>query len=145
MPKVALSAGVGIVNVANASAYGELTNRINLNKNKITAAILGEAGISLKLLGFEYKHPIWEANGGQGYTYYDSSKKQKSISMGSVYKDILNKDSYIISEKTDSTSYAVEDNSNPNIKTLLSGCNSAAGPKVVSFSNNKALMIYIEM
>ena len=145
IPKFTPKVGIGIVKIANASVYGEIANEIGLSSNRVTAAIKGEAGVSVKVFDFEYKHPIWKTKSGNLYTYYDSQKKSKSRSVSTInYENVLDADSYEIAERTRSTEIGKTAANNENIKTILSGCSNDTKPQVVTFSNNKALMVYTD-
>ena len=145
IPKITPSIGIGFVKIANVSVYGELANEINLTKNRITAGIDGEAGVSAKLFNLEYKHAIWKPKGDNIFTYYDSQKKSKSRSVSTInYENVLDADSYEIAERTRSTEIGKTAANNENIKTILSGCSNDTKPQVVTFSNNKALMVYTD-
>ena len=145
IPKITPSIGIGFVKIANVSVYGELANEINLTKNRITAGIDGEAGVSAKLFNLEYKHAIWKPEGDNIFTYYDSQKKSKSRSVSTInYENVLDADSYEIAERTRSKEIGKTAVNNENIKTILSGCSNDTKPQVVTFSNNKALMVYTD-
>ena len=145
IPKFTPKVGIGIAKIANASVYGEIANEIGLSSNRVTAAIKGEAGVSVKVFDFEYKHPIWKTKSGNLYTYYDSQKKSKSRSVSTInYENVLDADSYEIAERTRSKEIGKTAANNENIKTILSGCSNDTKPQVVTFSNNKALMVYTD-
>ena len=145
IPKFTPKVGIGIVKIANASVYGEIANEIGLSSNRVTAAIKGEAGVSVKVFDFEYKHPIWKTKSGNLYTYYDSQKKSKSRSVSTInYENVLDADSYEIAERTRSKEIGKTAVNNESIKTILSGCSNDTKPQIVTFSNNKALMVYTD-
>ena len=142
IPKITLSAGIGIVKIVNASVYGEVENQIGFNSKHITAAIKGEAGVSIKIFFFQHRFSIWKS---KLFTYYDSSKKSKAKSVSTInYDNILDAKSYKMAERTTSTEISKTAANNENIKTILSGCSNDTKPQIVTFSNNKALMVYTD-
>ena len=91
LPQITASAGVGIAHIADASVYGEAKNVLSIysKPKKITGTLFGELGISLKAFGWSDKFSLVSVGNGSGWTYYDSSKKSGSSSVGAFGYDDL--------------------------------------------------------
>ena len=92
LPQITASAGVGIAHIADVSVYGEAKNVFSIysKPKKITGTLFGELGVSAKALFWSAKLPILSIGNGSGWTYYDSTKKSISSSVGAFDYDDLN-------------------------------------------------------
>lgn len=149
LPKVRLSAGVGVAYIADVSVYGSFANKISLSTEnladyRIKGTIEGEAGISAKVLFAEYEKSLISGS----YEYYDSN--QKSITTYARTNNIVvNEENYTINRTVKSTeedeqkisTYSVLDN---NIDTEVSNVYTEAKPQIVETNNGKKILVYTE-
>ena len=91
LPQITASAGVGIAHIADVSVYGDAKNVFSIysKPKKITGTLFGELGVSAKALFWSAKLPLVSVGNGSGWTYYDSSKKSSSSSVGAFDYDDL--------------------------------------------------------
>ncbi len=91
LPQITASAGVGIAHIADVSVYGDAKNVFSIysKPKKITGTLFGELGVSAKALFWSAKLPLVSVGNGSGWTYYDSSKKLSSSSVGAFDYDDL--------------------------------------------------------
>ena len=91
LPQITASAGVGIAHVADVSVFGEAKNVFSIysKPRKVTGTLFGELGVSAKALFWSAKLPLVSVGNGSGWTYYDSSKKLSSSSVGAFDYDDL--------------------------------------------------------
>ena len=76
LPKIGVSAGIGLAYVADVSLYGEAKNEfVFYPDQRITGTLYGEVGISVKALMFSSKKVILPLNDNDGLTYYDSESE----------------------------------------------------------------------
>ena len=92
LPQITASAGVGIAHIADVSVYGDAKNVFSIysKPKKITGTLFGELGVSAKALFWSAQLPILSVGNGSGWTYYDSTKKSISSSVGAFDYDDLN-------------------------------------------------------
>ena len=168
LPKVRLSAGVGIAHVADISVYGSLENRIEFKSSKpnttdyIDASLIGEAGICATAFIFEADIPILDGT----WTYYHwptskQSSKQGLLSGNSVMQEVLDEKSYSIDRsylKSQSEWYpsgnstrrilGSADNGAGNVgegisvTTLQKSVYNSAGPQLVETDNGLKMLVW---
>ena len=87
LPKITVSAGVGLVKVADISVYGSLTNTISRDfaAGVTTGTASGEAGVSLSTFLFSQKFKLWDIF---KWEYYNSAKKRGAPSKSKGVTDI---------------------------------------------------------
>lgn len=86
LPKFNASAGIGVSKIADVSVYGQCENILDINDNfsSLKGTLFGEIGVSAKFLMFSGNVPIIKSK--DGWTYYDSTKKNKNT--GSTFANI---------------------------------------------------------
>jgi len=160
LPKVTLSAGVGITKIADISVYGSAENKISLlfRTGQLTAALKGELGVSGKVFCFEGKIPLLEGE----WEYYNSlsasnySLRSVAFNQEKIASAVMNEQNYSVDR-----SYLANTSewlSTPRIQTyaLRSGAYSAdeitllqsniyngAAPRTVTLDDGRRIMIWI--
>lgn len=96
LPKITVSAGIGIAYIADLSVYGQAENTINLYNNPkyITAVLKGEVGVSAKVFMVEGSVPILKSP--DGWTYYDSRNKNTASTSANPFNQKLTEKDFAI-------------------------------------------------
>lgn len=91
LPQITASAGVGVAHIADVSVYGDAKNVFSIytTPKKVTGTLFGELGVSAKALFWSAKLPLVSIGNGSGWTYYDSSRKSASATVGAFGCDDL--------------------------------------------------------
>lgn len=105
LPKVKVSAGLGVTKIADISAYGSLDNQLKIqgtshssatqDENKISLTLFGEAGISVTALLWSYEKALFSIKGGEGWEYWNSINgfnPKKEMKTKSFLSSVTNKD-----------------------------------------------------
>ena len=85
LPEITISAGIGVMYIADVSAYGTADNKIKISKSgRVTGSLTGEVGVSAKVLFASYKKKLLDGT----WDYYDSDRKktksQNLLEMGDI-------------------------------------------------------------
>lgn len=148
LPKIRLSAGVGVAYVADISAYGSFTNTLKLSDGwdeepSITDTVSGELGASASLFCFTYEKALWE---GEKEIYPGSKKKLRTYK--GVLTEGMKESDFVIdrdyAEKTSEWMNQAEDSGQANqIQVLQKSVYTQANPKIVTLDDGTKLMIFV--
>lgn len=147
LPKIRLSAGVGVAYVADISAYGSFTNTLKISDGwgeepSITDTVSGELGASASLFCATYEKALWE---GEKEIYPGSKKKlgtNRSLTEGMKESDFVIDRDY--AEKTSEWINQEEDFGQANkIQVLQKSVYTQANPKIVTLNDGTKLMIFV--
>lgn len=148
LPKIRLSAGVGVAYVADISAYGSFTNTLKISDGwgeepSITDTVSGELGASASLFCFTYEKALWE---GEKEIYPGNKKKlrtyKRSLTEGMKESDFVIDRDY--AEKTSEWMNREEDSGQANqIQVLQKSVYTQANPKIVTLDDGTKLMIFV--
>ncbi|MDD3174085.1 MAG: leucine-rich repeat domain-containing protein [Herbinix sp.] len=105
LPKLTLSAGVGVAYIADVSLYGSGDNKIKYNTktDSTTATLSGEFGASVKMLFASYKMPIHK-----GSLQYNNSGQAQTSSMELLDINAVTRKSWEINNYSVDRSYAYD-------------------------------------
>ena len=100
VPKLTLSAGIGVAYIADVSVYGSASNKIKFSTktDSVTATLSGELGVSAKLLFASYKKALLK---GSWQYYYSGAANARQMSLmsldsGSFFDEMQSIDNYTI-------------------------------------------------
>ena len=144
LPKVKLSAGVGVAYIADVSVYGQIENILEIShkdgNDRIRDYVTGEMGISASLLFGSYEKVLWSKE----KTVYDS---EANVATSSLKKQsTLSEKDFSIERTSDQKKKwmkkaTITEEANQ-ITTLQKGVYNQANPKVVVTETGTKLMVY---
>jgi|GEM_PF-2556576 len=166
LPKVYLSGGVGLKYVGDISAYGEITNTLNLEKYLTTATLSGEAGFSAKFLFFSTKMKLWEGSTEYYRKVKNTTRNGLTNFLSMPKRDLVceyieNPDNYTINYPSNTSEWFGDKGTMPeekffysngdgvlpneedyavNSKTLQSGIYTAASPEIVEAGGQQMMV-----
>lgn len=154
LPDITASAGLGISHIADVSVYGKAKNEVTFSSNPkgVKGTLYGEIGASVNSFLYSTQKTFFKLKNGEGWTYYDSTKKYSSDPVGSAPFD---EDSFKINRrylKTQS-SWLANHNTGKNVSSVGSGTDEnfpystlqtsiydGANPKLISTDNDMILV-----
>ncbi len=150
LPKITISGGVGVMHIADVSAYGTADNKLKITKSgRVTGKLIGEVGVSAKLLFASYKKKLLKGT----WNYYDSAQKG-TLSENPLELEKITEESFSILRTKDIvntefvsvnplTGEGAEEDSESSLITLTENGYQDMQPKTITLSNDRILMIYI--
>lgn len=154
LPQITASAGAGIANVAEVSVYGEGKNEVIFTSNpqRITATLYGEVGVSVKALFYSAKKTLFKLKNGEGWTYYDSARKnkqQEAVGASSldasdfvIDRSYLNGQSRWLSDSKAGAPVGAGSGTGFTYNTLQTSVYDGASPKLIA-TNDDLILIWV--
>lgn len=148
LPKIKLSAGVGVAYIADISVYGSATNELeitasNSTKADVTATLKGELGVSAKVLFAEYEKKLLSGD----WQYYSSSGNSKKKAASTKSKGLstfgIDKDDEYTIKRENQSNWTNSDNSTTIENTVvLNDVYHSAQPQIVQTDSGKKILVY---
>lgn len=150
LPKITISAGLGVMYIADVSAYGTADNMIKIKKSgRVMGSLTGEVGVSAKLLFASYKKKLLKGT----WDYYDSDRK-KMKSQNPLELNDVTEDSFSIPREKSLENSGLEGvnsltgeradrETQSTISVLTKNGYQNMKPQMVTLKSGKVLLVYI--
>ena len=150
LPKIKVSAGVGVAYVADISVYGSAENKISISPNTVTAGLTGEMGVSAKLLFLSYEQSLLKGT----WQYYPRSKgiafpavpneEYADSSNYTIDRSYLNNRSEWLGADGQTGRKAKDAAVQNTVRTLRTSIYDATNPKVICTDQGDKMMVYTD-
>ena len=145
LPKIKLSAGVGVAYIADVSVYGSAENKISISSDQgVSASLTGELGVSAKAFCFSYEKALLKGT----WNYYTGTSKLKNAPR-IISSSAENEDEWEIDDTDtsgwNSSTVSMENRENQTVTTTILQNNtySEASPKLLQTENGTKVLTYI--
>ncbi len=146
LPKIKLSAGVGVAYIADVSVYGSAENKISISSDQgVSASLTGELGVSAKAFCFSYEKALLKGT----WNYYTGTSKLKNAPYIINSSGAENEDEWEIDDTHtsgwNSSTVSMENRENQTVTTTILQNNtySEASPKLLQTDNGTKVLTYI--